>query len=147
MATVTASIFVGRGHPNDGGINPSHIILLSENSRPALRLIYLEDKQEEIFVIPTVDNMVEDIYLLIATEVMKQLNPGKKLYTESRKSLYEIFSDDERKKLYEQTKAAIAGLRIKVVFNLLEGCHLLHQMDRIQEYPVEVEVTTTVKNG
>jgi len=31
--------------------------------------------------------------------------------------------------------------RIKVVFNLLAGSHLLNQIDRIKSYPNDVEIT------
>ena len=33
MATTTATIFVGHAHPYDGGINPTHFIQLTENSK------------------------------------------------------------------------------------------------------------------
>jgi hypothetical protein len=33
MATLTAQILVGGSHPNQGGINPSHYLFLSESSR------------------------------------------------------------------------------------------------------------------
>ena len=79
MATTTATIFVGYAHPNHGGINPTHYIQLSENSRPALILHSIDDKEETKVMIPTLENMIDDVYLMIAVCVLKSLKPVKEI--------------------------------------------------------------------
>jgi hypothetical protein len=139
MSTTTASIFIGYAHPNDGGIQASHLIQFTENSRPALFLYNLEEAQEPLVMIPTVNETIDDIYLMIVSYVLNgiQMNRGTQ-----HESLYDIFSEEERFSLYERAKAYLAEHRIKVVFNLLEGSHLLNQIDRIKSYPNDFEITT-----
>ena len=79
MATTTATIFVGYAHPNHGGINPTHYIQLSENSRPALILHSIDGKEETKVMIPTLENMIDDVYLMIAAYVLKTLKPVKEI--------------------------------------------------------------------
>jgi len=141
MATTTAIILIGRAHHNDSGINPTHLIRLTENSRPALTLQSIDGKAEPIIIIPTIDNMVDDIYLMISVFILNELNPGKELQTKELKSMYEIFSEQERFGLYEETKALIDKFEIKVVFNILDGSHLLCQIDNIKQYPNDFEIT------
>ncbi len=59
MATVTASILVGTVHQNDGGISPTHQLLLSENSRPAWSLFSMDSAKRRAVWIPTVEDMLE----------------------------------------------------------------------------------------
>ena len=75
----------------------------------------------------------DDIYLMIVVFVLKGIHFEKK---------YELFTETERKSLYDEAKAYLAEHRIKVVFNLLVGCHLLNQLDLIKAYPEDVEITT-----
>ncbi len=141
MATTTAIILIGQAHQNHSGINPTHLIRLTENNRPTLILQSIEGKEEPIIIIPTVENMVDDIYLMISVFIIKELNPEKELQTKERKSLYDILSEQERCDLYEKTKVSIQKAKIKVVFNILDGSHLINQIDRITQYPNDFEVT------
>lgn len=141
MATTTAIILIGQAHQNHSGINPTHLIRLTENDRPALILKSIEGIEEPIIIIPTVENMVDDIYLMISVFILKRLNTGKELQTNERKSIYDIFDEQERLNLYEKTKALIQETKIKVVFNILDDCILLNQLDKIKQYPNDYEVT------
>ena len=141
MATTTAIILIGQTHQNHSGINPTHLIRLTENDRPALILQSIEGREEPIIIIPTVENMVDDIYLMISVFITKVLNPEKELQTKERKSFYDILSKQERFDLYEKAKVSFQKDKIKVVFNLLDGCHLLNQIDKIKQYPNDFEVT------
>ncbi|MBK9150611.1 MAG: hypothetical protein IPM26_06240 [Saprospiraceae bacterium] len=141
MATTTAIILTGTAHRNHSGISPAHLIQLTENSRPALILQSMDGKDKPITIIPTIENMLDDVFLMISVLILKSVDPGKELYTQDRKSLYEILSDIERFELYEKAKGSLQTADIKVVFNLLEGCHLLHQIDKIDNYPCDFEVT------
>lgn len=133
MSTTTASIFIGHSHPNDGGVIPSHWIQFTEGSIPAMYLYALDNPKEPVKMIPTVDHTIDDIYLMIVVFVLKGIHFEKK---------YELFTETERKSLYDEAKAYLAEHRIKVVFNLLVGCHLLNQLDLIKAYPEDVEITT-----
>lgn len=139
MSTTTASIFIGHAHPNDGGVIPSHWIQFTEGSIPAVYLYALENPKEPVKMIPTVDHTIDDIYLMIVIFVMNGLQIGREI---QHKSMYDLFTEAERKSLYDEAKAYLAEHRIKVVFNLLVGCHLLNQLDLIKAYPEDVEITT-----
>jgi hypothetical protein len=143
MATTTATIFVGKSHPNDGGINPTHLIRFTENDRPALILIDLEGKEEEKVIIPTLENTIDDIYLMIGVFILKKIKPSKKINNKKRDSLYEILEKTERIELYEKTVKLINEFNIKVVVNILESSHLLHIIEQIKKYPNDFEVTIT----
>jgi hypothetical protein len=141
MATTTATILIGRAHQNDSGINPTHFIQFTENDRPALILQAIEGESKKIAIIPTIENTIDDIYLMIAVFVLKALKPSKKINTITRKSLYEILNEDERKTLYKKTKDILTANRIKVVFNILDNSHLLNLLKQIKKYPNDFEVT------
>ena len=96
MATTTATILIGRAHQNDSGINPTHFIQFTENDRPALILHSIEGKSKKVVIIPTIENTIDDIYLMIAVFVLKAVKPSKKLNSITRKSLYEILDEEER---------------------------------------------------
>ena len=141
MATTTATILVGHSHQNSGGINPTHIIQFTENDRPALILNDIENKNERIVIIPTLDNTVDDIYLMIGVFILKQITPLKKLDNFDRTSLYEILSEPERLSLYQETFSLFNSTQVKVVFNILDKSHLLRLVDQIKKYPNDFEVT------
>lgn len=143
MATITSTIFIGTSHPNHSGINPSHLILLSENSIPSFILYNLSVKQKEIILIPTIENTMHDLFLIIAIYVLKSLPQFDSKKNARKKSLYDIINESERKNLYSQTKKLLKKNRIKVVLNLFEGSHLLSQLNQLKEYKIDCEVTTT----
>ena len=142
MSTTTATIFVGYAHPNDGGINPTHYIQLSENSRPALILHSIDGKEETKVMIPTLENMIDDVYLMIAACVLKSLKPAKEIAHPGGESMYDLFSDDERTALYRQSLECIEKTRLKVVFNIFDGSYLLNKLEQIKRYPADFEITT-----
>lgn len=141
MATTTAIILIGKTHPNSGGINPTHMIQYTENDRPALILQEIGGSLETKVVIPTVEDTVHDIYLMIAALVLKAINPLKAVSNENRDSLYDILEIHERQTLYCDARKAIEENNVKVVFNILHGSHLLSQTDVIKTYPNDFEVT------
>ena len=144
MATTTATILVGHSHQNDSGINPTHLIQFTENDRPALILRDIEGSDTLKVIVPTVENTVDDIYLMIAVFILKLIKPPKEIHNLERNSLYEILTDDERKSLYKETIEIFKNNHIKVVFNILDGSHLLSLLDQIKPYPNDFEVTLPV---
>jgi hypothetical protein len=143
MASTTAIILVGQAHQNHSGINPTHLIQFTENSRPALILNDLEGKSESIVIVPTLENTIDDIYLMIATFILKQIKPTKDLNDIHGNSMYELFTNDERFSLYKQSFDIFQKNNVKVVFNILDGSLLKHQIDIIKKYPNDFEVTQT----
>jgi hypothetical protein len=141
MATTTATIFIGHAHQNNSGINPSHFIQFTENDRPALILHSIDKSLEHKVIIPTVENTINDIYLMIAIYILKMVTPSKELHNAQRKSLYELLDENERLQLYSQTKKIFEATKIKIVFNILDDSHLLGQVDIIKAYPNDFEVT------
>ena len=147
MATTTATILIGHAHQNDSGIVPSHIIRFTENDRPAFILHSLESIEEDIVIIPTVESTIDDLYLMIAVFILNKLDSAILLHSKERKSIYEIYDNNQRADFYNKTKLIIQESKIKVVFNLLENCHLLNQIHIIKQYPNDYEVTVPlIKN-
>jgi hypothetical protein len=141
MATTTAIILIGQTHQNHSGINATHLIRFTENDRPALILQSLDEQAELKVVIPTVENTVNDIYLMIAVFILRKITPSKEIHNLERKSLYDILDENERLSLYAEVKKVLKATRIKVVFNILDDSHLLNQIDIIKTYPNDLEVT------
>jgi hypothetical protein len=140
MATATATILIGHAHQNESGIIPSHIIQFKENHRPALILQTLGSVETRV-VIPTIENTIDDIYLMIAALVLHKVRPSKNIDSADRKSLYELFDAKERTSLYDETRIVLQNMRVKVVFNIYDGSHLLGLVDQIKGYPNDFEVT------
>jgi len=141
MATLTAFIFVGTSHPNHGGINPTHYISLSENDRPCLILRNVENNQNIIRIIPTVDCMIDDIYFMIYSFILKKNYTN---YDFNMKTMYDLFTDEERELIYNEVKTVLSGIDMKVVFNILDGSTLLYKLDKIKQYPNDYEITTPI---
>jgi hypothetical protein len=141
MATTTAIILVGYAHQNNSGISPTHIIRFTENDRPALILQNLEGDKDHKVIIPTLENTVNDIYLMIAVFILKKVIISKEIHNFNRESLYDILDENERFTLYSETKKIVEETNIKVVFNILDDSHLLNQIDVIKTYPNDFEVT------
>ena len=141
MSTTTATILVGRAHQNHSGIIPTHLIQLTENSRPSLLLQPIEGPSDVKVVIPTLENIVDDIYLMVTVFILNKIKPAKDIDNWERLSMYDLFDENERSSLYEESKIIIMDTSIKLVFNILKGSHLLHHIDAIKEYPNDYEVT------
>ena len=141
MATTTATILIGHAHQNNSGINPTHLIRFTENDRPALILQSIEDNSEVKVIIPTLNNTVNDIYLMVAVYILEKVKPSKEIHNLQRASLYEILDDAERDTLYIETMKVFQETRIKLVFNIFDESHLLSQLELIKSYPNDFEIT------
>jgi len=141
MGTLTAFVFIGTSHQNHGGINPTHYISLSENSRPCLQLRRMDNNKEIIAIIPTVECMVDDIHFLVYAFVLEQ---KYKNFDYNLKEMHQLFTDDERKSIYDEVRNGLKGINIKLVFNILAESTLLNQLDKIKQYPNDYEVTTPI---
>lgn len=141
MATTTATIFIGQAHQNHSGISPTHFIRFTENDRPALVLHSIDENMERKVIIPTIEDTVNDIYLMIAVFILKKITPSKEIHSIERESLYDILDKNERLLLYSETRKIFEESKIKIVFNILDNSHLLSQVDIIKTYPNDFEVT------
>lgn len=143
MAT-TAIILIGKAHQNDSGISPQYLIFLTENSRPSFTLKSINGNEKEIIIIPTVENTIDDLYLMIAVYILKIIKPEKDLFSEDSKSMYDLFTHKEREMMYCETKTKLKRFRMKIVFNLFDCSTLLNQIETIKKYPNEYEITVPI---
>ena len=140
MATITAFVLIGKAHQNNSGIIPTHYIALYENDHPSLSLKKIDSNKEIIRISPTAEKIVDNIYLLIYTFVLKaEINLNNSM---NGKEIHKLFNEKKSNLTYEQIMSGLETYDFKVVFNILAGSTLLNQLDRIKEYPNDFEVTT-----
>ena len=141
MATITAFIYIGTATQNQKGINPTHCITLYENDHPSLSIHSIDNNKEIIRIRPNEEKLVDNIYLLIHTFVLKaDLLLDKNM---DGKYIHKIFNDEKNKLTREKIMESIETYHdVKVVFNILSGSTLLNQLDKMKEYPNDYEVTT-----
>ena len=153
MASMTAQILIGSPHPFHGGINPTHKIYLSENSRPALILTRediheqnTKDAFDKATWIPTLENMLDDILLMISYFVLKNESISQELSKIKSKDLrflemYEDINEETRLKLYKSNKDIIGGYKdLKLVFSIFKGSSLLSATSKIKDYKIDFEL-------
>lgn len=73
--------------------------------------------------------------------ILNKIKPAKDIDNWERLSMYDLFDENERSSLYEESKIIIMDTSIKLVFNILKGSHLLNYVDIIKEYPNDLEIT------
>jgi hypothetical protein len=153
MATFTAQMLIGQKHSYDSGIiNISHSLYLSENSRPAWILtptdIFNEHKQAQprITWIPTLENMLDDILLMVSYFILKDENISQELSKIDSKKLsflemYEDIDKETRLKLYKSNKDIIGGYKdLKLVFSIFKGSSLISAIEEIKNYGLDYEL-------
>jgi len=153
MATLTAQILVGKSHPYDGGIIPSHRLYLFENSRPAWMLLpeniwkLSKPKLGKITWIPTVKNMLEDAMLMIALYVIRdeEIVTLAKDYVHSTKQdwveLYQDIDSEHLEKLYEKCRSL--SFNKKIIVSVFGGSTVRNQLSILEKYSVEKEICLT----
>jgi len=140
MATITAFIFIGKAHQNYSGIIPSHYIALYESDHPSLSLYNIVNNKEIIRIRPAKEKLVDNIYLLIHTFILKaEANLTDNM---NGKEIHKLYNENKENLTYEKIIENIKTNDVKVVFNILSGSSLLNQLDRIHDYPNDYEVTT-----
>ena len=152
MSTVTAQILVGTSHQHHDGIQPTHFLYLTENSKPAWILyptdVFSERLKEikRIIWIPSVENMLEDGLLLIAIHALKHeeiCNLADKYFknkTDDRAFLYEDIKEEDRFELYEKCRGI--NIRYKVVITVLAGSTIMRQLPVLECYKMDAEICT-----
>ena len=74
MGTFTASILVGSGHPNDGGISPITTLYLNEGSKISWVMRGARGSRQEVTWICSVDHTLEDAILMMAYFVLSGIH-------------------------------------------------------------------------
>lgn len=153
MGTVSAQMLVGGKHMNDGGILPTHKLYLWEGSRAAWILSTEEGSftrkaelvTKKVKWIPTVEHMLEDGLAMIAVYVDK--NPLACNFirkrcgheTPAEVDIYATLDESKRVELYEICKNI--RYRSKLMLTAWNGSHLIHQLERLHSYDLEMEVS------
>ncbi len=148
---MTAQILVGRAHQNHGGINPSHYLFLSENSRPAWVLvpqnIFTESRENEskkITWIPTLEYMLEDALLMIGLYVLedeKLCDLAEKYFKDfkaKRVALYDDIREEDRKHLYQECRKL--DYDFKIVITTFDSKRFNFKF--LEEYSMDLSICT-----
>ena len=159
MATITAQIQVGHGHQNHGGINPSHYLFLSENSRPAWILVpqnvfpvEREEKniknEDRIVWIPSQEGMLEDAILMIAYYILQDKKVCDILdeYLGNKpKDSIEVHSDipeEVRTELYQICRSF--KIKYKILVLVMDGSAIYAQIKALDLYNMDLEICSSV---
>jgi hypothetical protein len=169
MATVTAHFLVGREHPMNEGVLPTHQLFLSENSVPSLILRPLEpltrvyeDRGDRPRLLlgespgpdaagvaplahwhPTVERMLEDALLLLALHVVRSaplLKAARAVFPRGDIESAALYDVVEAARLDLYEQARQIATPLKLVLTVLRGCYLVKQLDRLDRYPFTCEV-------
>lgn len=145
MGTFTASILVGSGHTNAGGISPITTLYLHENSKISWVMRGTRMPRREMTWICTVDHTLEDAVLMIAyfvlenspiRELVKEFAPK---FREHQAFLYDEFTDSQRKQLYSCCRRLEAFP--KLIVTTFRGSYLsskLHQLPALTNGDLEI---------
>lgn len=157
MATYTASVQIGKGHPYDGGIGHSYNQLdLSENSNIAW--IANIRSRRYIWYPRSVDTVAEDGLLMAATLFLKHSAVGQSLasiHTEENciRRQYFIRLDEHKdidfdaafKSLATEIQVAEAakGGHMKLMVDYTQQSILANQLETIKALDCDIEIRTT----
>lgn len=157
MGTFTAQIIVGQSHSYDGGIlNISHMLFLSENGAPGWVLSPINifdygsdrhNEREKVWIPSAEENILEDGLLMYSLYVLKdeELTEMAERYLKSednnRTELYRDISRDDLKKMHERSRNIKSN--DKLVINVFEGSYISSQLELLEKFQMEVEVTKT----
>ncbi len=144
MSTITAQILVGKEHQNHGGIIPSHVLYLTENSRPTWILLPHDifsglkgTKINKVVWIPTVDKMLEDALLMIGLIVLKDeqlLKIAEEIFHDAYYTIDKplMLYNYDLDSLYERCRAIKTDC--KLVITVLDGSTIKSQLKILEKY-------------
>lgn len=166
MASRTAQILIGHSDMYHGGIYPTHVMYLAENSRPVWLLEPVgrglagtasdqpDDEEvpawttEAVAWVPSgPEHILEDGLLLLALHVLRDEN----LLELAESRLPELLKVGRRIDLTKMPKSGLDELRqrctqidlhYKLAVTVLEGSSIHGQLPVLERYPMEVEVCT-----
>lgn len=147
VGTITAQILVGKGHPYHDGIEPSHRLYLSENSRPSWILVpenWGGGSGSKVTWVPTVENALEDALLMIGIHVVKdpELVTLAGQYIRSKENnwvvVYEDADPENLVHLYRRCRDL--ANTFKLVITVMRGSLIEAQLKILEDYQMDVEV-------
>lgn len=150
MGTMTGQMLVGIAHQNHSGIIPTHVFYLYENSRPIIQVFSknVDVMKVELFGIPTVEGMLEDMLLIVSGFVLgdkrikSELESILELSPEGQKIIefYEL-DEEKRQELYKYNQEFLKDKKqVKITTCIYYYCHLMEQVERIKEYGISYEI-------
>ncbi len=153
MGTMTAQLLIGKAHPYEGGIYPSHYMFLSENGTASWTLYEINspNKPSKPYIanwIPTVDYLLEDAIVMIGLYVIKDeelIGLAKRYianFEDTQIRLYEHASELGLEKL--RARAKQIEQQYKITLSGFYGSSILNQIEVLEKYQMEVEVCLPV---
>jgi len=147
LATITAQILVGSGHPNHDGIVPSHNLYFMEDNRPSWTLypVSLGDGfGTKVTWIPTLEHTLEDALLMTAIHVVRdpEIEQMAKEFISSQENNWVVMYDDvdpgHLELMYQRCRAMTNSY--KLVLTVLRGSAIEEQLPVLKEYKMDLEV-------
>ena len=161
MATWTAQILVGKGHPNHGGIMAGYQLFLSENHRPCWECFpigpsprgqVLKNEGHTVWVPPGSESILECGLLMVALHCLDSVGPvtvNKELVS-SAKSMSKkimdkfvdmsILTDKQFKELYDMAKKIKINDSTKLIVTVLAGSSITGQIKELKKHKYDFEV-------
>lgn len=155
MAELTAQILIGRLDRQYQDKKIRNYMFLSENDKPAWILTDvnlmipsygLGDQKSEIIWIPTVEDMLEDAFLMIGIYIVQDPNlikavnerAGKNIKRSKRVLMYDVFEKEKREELYRICRDIKNFPRLELI--LMEDSNIERQIRVIKYYQMEIVV-------
>lgn len=147
MATYTAQILVGYGHPNDDGltyVRQPHVFWLSENSRPCWSICH--GGQKHVWVPRRPDSILDDGILMVSAFVFDMpnltdaLEETKVILSDRHVELSTSLSDKQHKNLITLVKHESDRQSLKAILSVFAHSSLLSTIHRLADYSFQVEV-------
>ncbi|MDP4087861.1 MAG: hypothetical protein Q8930_01170 [Bacillota bacterium] len=150
MATITSEILIGHSNDLSGGIIPTHILLLSEGSKPVWILKDLDILEDHthgsntIRWIPTTDNVLEDALLMISIYVLRDkdlVENASKYFRSFSDNIIELSRDisiENLKELYRMCRRL--QYDYKLILSCFTGSSLEKKLNIIKLYSMDIEV-------
>lgn len=153
MASITAQILIGHTDQLNGGMLPTHCLLLSEGSKPVWilkNLDIMEDHHSSLTTIrwvPTEENLLEDALLMIYIYVLKAeeiLKKARLCFPDLSTALINLNSDIEVSKLQE-LRLTCKELRYdyKIAISCFNGSSLEKSLSILKSHSMDAEVCTS----
>ena len=155
MATLTAQILAGIGHPNDDGLLQQATLGLYENSRPCWQLDIRTPRpahsaakpvSRRLWIPSSPERILEEGLLMLALYVW----PQPKLWRQAQDTLgldlqharqdLTTVAPEPLAMLCEQARSESGSGKLAMM--VLHGSHLRHQLPRLEAWPFDAEVCT-----
>lgn len=154
MGTITAQLLIGESHPNHGGVYPTHVLYLSEQSGASWILtehrilVAPPANPKPVIWIPTWEHMLEDALLMISYYVWKDPHITKAFHEhpitmeQPCVTLSQHLDREQLAGLYAINQQVES--RQKLMVNVFAGSTIRRQLPVLEKYAMEVEVTVPV---